>query len=222
MKSIPTGISEKTATYEILPLHEFLRELKSQRIVYLGENHFNPDHNANALSLFNRLQEGPFAVAFEDLITQEEIDLLAKGQLTEEEFLSRNDHFCYFDLLKKALQISNAYAIGSEKNSNKQMGFKLVEIIQEQEMILPILVIAGFSHLVSGTEIPIPKFVENGLGLKGPIIVQYYPPDGSFLLNKEHQLANNLYNTLKGYQKPIIIKNKSPDYKLDYILIGKI
>ena len=170
MTNLSTGVPEKTATYEILPLHKFLRELKSQRIVYLGESHFNTDHNANALSLFNHLQEVPFAVAFEDLTRQEEIDLLAKGQLTEGGFLSINEHFCYVDLLKRALQISNAYAIGSEKNSNKQMGFNLVKIIQEQEITLPILTITGFSHLVSDTKIPIPKFVENGLGLKLSLI----------------------------------------------------
>ena len=206
---------------EILTPEEFLAELKSQKVIYLGETHGYEDHQHNAQRIYSLLDQIPAAIAFEDIKEQIDIDNLVSGKINEEEFSLKYPYFDYMDILKKALEISNAYAIGSEKNSNKEMATKLAGFIEKQELSIPILTIMGSAHLLTETEISVPKFVQN-FGVKGKIITQNYSNGNNLTLNKEDQITNQLNHFFKDYYNSLIIKNKDPQYKSDYILLGKI
>jgi|GEM_PF-6203035 len=207
---------------EILTPEEFLAELKSQKVIFLGETHGYENHQHNAQGVYSLLEQIPAAVAFEDIVNQQDIDDLSSGKVSEEEFISKYHNFDYMSILKKALEISNAYAIGSEKNSNKEMASKLAGFIQKQELSIPILTIMGLNHILTEPDYSVPKLVQNYSEIKGAIITQSFLNENNLALNKDDQIVNQLNQFYKGYSDSLIIKNKDPQYKSDYILLGKI
>jgi hypothetical protein len=207
---------------EILTPEEFLVGLKLQKVIFLGETHGYENHQHNAQELYSLLEQIPAAVAFEDIVNQQDIDNLSSGKVSEEEFISKYHNFDYMSILKKALEISNAYAIGSDRNSNKEMASKLAGFIEKQELNIPILTIMGSTHLLTETEYSVPKLVQNYSGVKGPIITQSFSNGNNLNLNKDDQITNQLNQFFKEYYNSLIIKNKDPQYKSDYIILGKI